>query len=309
MADSLNKNKVVLKVNDISKDYKNNRGNFNITFSIKENEVIGIVGENGAGKTTLIRQIMGFIKSDSGNIEIYGLDAYKDAAQIKNYIGYVPGEINFPDVKTGNLFLKSYARSRNINDFSLADKLISRLQLDIRAYPKRMSKGMKQKMAIVCAFMTNSPLIILDEPTTGLDPLMREVLLDILIEEKEKGKTIFISSNSIEELERVCDRVFYLSQGRIINEADVNKIKNVSFRDYKIEFNKLKDYKDFKNLKFQIIRDQKQYLQLTIRIDKKNIGEMLDNLKNFDVKYINEKDYSLVTYFSEERRKFNAKRR
>ena len=233
-----NKNKVVVNINNVTKDYKNNRGNFNISFNIKENEVVGIAGENGAGKTTLIRQIMGFIKSDIGNIQIYGLDAYKESAKIKNYIGYVPGEINFPDVKTGYLFLKNYAKSRNIKDFALADKLISRLQLDIRAYPKRMSKGMKQKMAIVSAFMTDAPLIILDEPTTGLDPLMREVLLSILLEEKEKGKTIFISSNSIEELERVCDRVFFISQGKIINEADVNKIKNVSFRDYKIEFKK-----------------------------------------------------------------------
>lgn len=304
-----NKNKVVVNINNVTKDYKNNRGNFNISFNIKENEVVGIAGENGAGKTTLIRQIMGFIKSDFGNIEIYGLDAYKESAKIKNYIGYVPGEINFPDVKTGYLFLKNYSKSRNIKDFTLADKLISRLQLDIRAYPKRMSKGMKQKMAIVSAFMTDSPLIILDEPTTGLDPLMREVLLSILLEEKEKGKTIFISSNSIEELERVCDRVFFISQGKIINEADVNKIKNVSFRDYKIEFKKLKDYNQFKTLNYQIIRDQRQYFQVTVRVEKKNIQEMLEILKNYDVKFINEKDYSLVSYFNEERRKFNAKRK
>ena len=304
-----NKNKVVVNINNVTKDYKNNRGNFNISFNIKENEVVGIAGENGAGKTTLIRQIMGFIKSDIGNIEIYGLDAYKESAKIKNYIGYVPGEINFPDVKTGYFFLKNYAKSRNIKDFTLADKLISRLQLDIRAYPKRMSKGMKQKMAIVSAFMTDSPLIILDEPTTGLDPLMREVLLSILLEEKEKGKTIFISSNSIEELERVCDRVFFISQGKIINEADVNKIKNVSFRDYKIEFKKLKDYNQFKTLNYQIIRDQRQYFQVTVRVEKKNIQEMLEILKNYDVKFINEKDYSLVSYFNEERRKFNAKRK
>ena len=209
----------------------------------------------------------------------------------------------------GYLFLKNYAKSRNIKDFTLADKLISRLQLDIRAYPKRMSKGMKQKMAIVSAFMTDSPLIILDEPTTGLDPLMREVLLSILLEEKEKGKTIFISSNSIEELERVCDRVFFISQGKIINEADVNKIKNVSFRDYKIEFKKLKDYNQFNTLNYQIIRDQRQYFQVTVRVEKKNIQEMLKILKNYDVKFINEKDYSLVSYFNEERRKFNAKRK
>lgn len=304
-----NKNKVVVNINNVTKDYKNNRGNFNISFNIKKNEVVGIAGENGAGKTTLIRQIMGFIKSDIGNIQIYGLDAYKESAKIKNYIGYVPGEINFPDVKTGYLFLKNYAKSRNIKDFTLADKLISRLQLDIRAYPKRMSKGMKQKMAIVSAFMTDSPLIILDEPTTGLDPLMREVLLSILLEEKEKGKTIFISSNSIEELERVCDRVFFISQGKIINEADVNKIKNVSFRDYKIEFKKLKDYNQFKTLNYQIIRDQRQYFQVTVRVEKKNIQEMLEILKNYDVKFINEKDYSLVSCFNEERRKFNAKRK
>ena len=299
----------LIEINDLTKDYKNNRGLFSVSINLKKGEFCGLIGENGAGKSTLMRLIMGFIKPDSGRILIAGLDPFKSQEEVKQYLSYVPGEINFPDVKTGYLFLKNYAKSRNIKDFTLADKLISRLQLDIRAYPKRMSKGMKQKMAIVSAFMTDSPLIILDEPTTGLDPLMREVLLSILLEEKEKGKTIFISSNSIEELERVCDRVFFISQGKIINEADVNKIKNVSFRDYKIEFKKLKDYNQFKTLNYQIIRDQRQYFQVTVRVEKKNIQEMLEILKNYDVKFINEKDYSLVSYFNEERRKFNAKRK
>lgn len=292
-------NDVVIKVDDITKDYGNNRGNFDISFDLHVNEALGIVGENGAGKTTLLRQIMGFIHSDKGSIKVFNLDAYKDAAQIKNYVGYVPGEINFPDYKTGNIFLHEFGKLFKQNDFNYADSLIKRLQLDITAYPKRMSKGMKQKTAIVTALMLNAPIILMDEPTTGLDPLMRDEFLKITLEEKQKGSTILMSSNTISELERVCDRVIMISKGRIVGIADVNQIKNVNFRDYKIEFNDNKDFKKFTKEKFDIIRIQENYNQVTIRINKENINELFDKLKKYKVKFITQNKYDLQTYFNE----------
>ena len=228
---------IVVKVDHVTKDYGKGRGNFDMSFNVHKGEAFGLVGENGAGKTTIIRQIMGFIKPTSGNILVYGLNAYKEAARIKSYVGYVPGEINFPDYRTGIEFLHAYANMVGVTDFTYCDTIIKRLQLDIRAYPRRMSKGMKQKTAIVTALMIQAPLIIMDEPTTGLDPLMRDEFLKIVLEEKERGATIIMSSNTVEELERVCDKVALVSQGRIVDIADVNAIRNRSLRDYKIELN------------------------------------------------------------------------
>lgn len=296
--------KTVIYIDHVTKDYGQGRGNFDLTLDIREGETMGIVGENGAGKTTLIRQIMGFIKSDKGHINIYNMDAYKDSANTKNYIGYIPGEINFPDVKSGTEFLHSYGRSLGMKkeNFDYADEIIQRMQLDIRAYPKRMSKGMKQKTAIVAAFMLKAPIILMDEPTTGLDPLMRDELLTLVEEQKKRNATMFISSNTIEELERVCDRVALISQGKIIDIADMKDIRNRYFRDFKIEFNKEEDYVTFLKEREDIIRIQPQFNQVTLRVDRKCVDILLNRLSELDVKYVSEVKYNLANYFDEVRK-------
>lgn len=297
-------NRIVIQCNHIVKDYGKNRGNFDLDFSIRQGETLGIVGENGAGKTTLIRQIMGFISSDQGNIRIYGYDAYKDSARLKRYIGYIPGEINFPDVKTGFDFLKDYGRSLGMreSDFAYADEIISRMQLDARAYPRRMSKGMKQKTAIVASMMLKAPILIMDEPSIGLDPLMREELLSLILEQKKRGATMLMTSNTIEELERVCDRVAYLSQGKIIDIADVNLVKNRPYRDLKIGFREDEDYIAFLKGRDDIIRLKPEYDQVIIRIEKKKLPQLFQQLKDIKLNYVSEEKYDLTTYFDEKRR-------
>ena len=297
--------KNVISIQNVTKDYGQGRGNFDVSLDIKEEETLGIVGENGAGKTTLIRQVMGFIKPDYGKINIYNFDAHKDAAQTKIYMGYIPGEINFPDMKSGSEFLHSYGMSLGMKekDFSYADEIIKRMQLDVRAYPKRMSKGMKQKTSIVAAMMLKSPIIIMDEPSIGLDPLMREELLKLILEQKERGATMLMSSNTIEELERVCDRVAYMSNGKIIDIADVHEIQNRTKRDLKIEFADKKDYTGFINGRKDIIRLQEKYNQATIRIEKNELPLLFEDLTNYKVKFISEVKYNLSTYFTEQRKK------
>lgn len=300
----MNEEKIVISVKDVTKDYGSKRGNFDVSLTIKEGETYGIVGENGAGKTTLIREIMGFIKPDDGKISIYDYDAYKDAASTKRFIGYIPGEINFPDVKTGSLFLHNYGVSLGMKegDFAYADEIIKRMQLDVRAYPKRMSKGMKQKTSIVAAMMLKSPILIMDEPSIGLDPLMREELLKLILEQKERGATMLMSSNTIEELERVCDKVAYMSEGRIVDVADVKEIHNRPQRDLKIEFLSSTDYERFVKGRKGIIRTQGQYNQATVRIEKRDLPLLFDDLAHYKVKYIAESKYNLTTYFAERRK-------
>lgn len=291
--------KKVIEIKNVTKDYGQGKGIFNINLDIYKGEMLGFVGSNGAGKTTTIRNIMGFLKPDSGKITVLGLDSWQDSEKIKKYVGYVPGEIAFPDLKTGTDFIKSQADFLGLKDLSYANYLIEKLQLDPSANLKRMSKGMKQKTAIVVALMANPDIIILDEPTTGLDPLMRVSFLDIIKAEKDKGKTILISSHLYEELEKNCDKVALINKGQIVDVADMKEIKNRPQSEYKIEFNKKEDYLDFKKLDYKIIRDQSEYNQVTISLSKDKINKLFKDLTLFDVKFIAEVKYTLEKHFNE----------
>ena len=289
----------IIEIQNLTKDYGEGRGIFDINLKIKKGEMVGFVGTNGSGKTTTIRCLMGFIKPTSGNAYVKGLETWKNASEVAKSIGYVPGEIAFPDLPTGTAFLKSQAEYFKIKDMSYANSLIEKLQLDTEANLKRMSKGMKQKTALVAALMNNADILILDEPTTGLDPLMRKSFLDIVKEEHKKGRTIFMSSHMFNEVEETCDKVALISDGHLIDVVDMDKIKNRPSKDFKIEFNNVDDYSRFKNLKYKIIRDQEKYSQVTINIKHKDINKLFKDLKNFDVKFISEVKYTLEKYFRE----------
>ena len=187
----------------------------------------------------------------------------------------------------------------NLKDMNYANYLIEKLQLDPSANLKRMSKGMKQKTAIVAALMADKDILILDEPTTGLDPLMRETFLELILDEKKKGKTILMSSQMFDELEITCDRVALINNGRIIDIADINELKNLPYKSYKIEFKTREDYIKFKKLKFNIVRDQEKYNQVTIQVFDKEINRMFNILQNYDLKFISEVKYNLEKHFKE----------
>ena len=287
----------LIETEKLTKDYGDGRGIFDIDLKIEQGEMLGFVGTNGSGKTTTIRSILGFIKPTKGTATVSGLTSWEHSSEIVKNIGYVPGEIAFPDLKTGIEFLKSQAEFLGLKDMSYANELIERLQLDPRANLKRMSKGMKQKTALVAALMADLPIIILDEPTTGLDPLMRVAFLDILKEEHAKGKTIFISSHMYEELETTCDRVALINNGRIEEITDMNDIRNRPVKEFKIEFNSAEDYSRFLKESYEVVRLQGQYNQVTIRIRANETGNLLGILKNYDVKFISELPYTLEKHF------------
>lgn len=291
--------KNVIEIRDLTKDYGAGRGVFNENLDIREGEMVGFVGTNGSGKTTTIRNILGFIRPTSGSVKVNGLSSWENASEIAKLVGYVPGEIAFPDLPNGIDFLKCQAEFYGLKDMTYANELIERLQLDPRANLKRMSKGMKQKTALVAALMNDAPVIILDEPTTGLDPLMRVTFLDIIKKEHEKGKTIFMSSHMFEELETTCDRVALINDGHIIDVADMNDIRRRPVKDFKIEFNSDADYKKFQKAGYEIVRLQDEYDQVTIRIAVERTGELLKTLTGYDVKFISELPYTLEKHFKQ----------
>lgn len=286
-----------ITLENLTKDYGEGRGVFDLNLAIEEGEMVGYVGTNGSGKTTTIRNILGFLKPTSGRAAVKGLSSWDNASEIAKSIGYVPGEIAFPDLKTGTDFLKCQAEFLDLKNMDYANELIERLQLDPRANLKRMSKGMKQKTALVAALMNDAPIIILDEPTTGLDPLMRATFLSIIKEEHRKGKTVFMSSHSFEELESTCDRVALINNGRIVDVCAMRDITDRPTKEFKIEFNTKADYTRFLDEAYEKIRLQEQYNQVTIRMKADETAALLSVLKRYDVKFISELPYTLEKHF------------
>ena len=168
---------------------------------------------------------MGFMKPQEGKILIRGFDAWEQSSQVQKYVGYLPGEIAFFDAMSAMDFLKFQAELRGLNDLSLMYQLIKRFELDPKSKVRKMSKGMKQKIGLICAFMHDPDVYILDEPTSGLDPLMQQVFVDLVLEKKREGKTILMSSHSFEEVEKTCDRIAMIKEGRIAVVEDITVLK------------------------------------------------------------------------------------
>ena len=216
--------KEMIQLSNLTKDYGQERGVFNLNLSLKPGEVFGIVGENGAGKTTTLRMLMGFIKPSHGYARIQDNDVWHNAAIVKKMVGYVPGEIAFPDTKTGETFIKMQLELLKSSQDDFVNELIDQFKIDLTADLKRMSKGMKQKVALVCAFMKRPAVLLLDEPTTGLDPVMRDAFIELILRLKAMGTTIIMSSHMFNELEPTCDRIGFLHHGKLIEILDRQKM-------------------------------------------------------------------------------------
>ena len=287
----------MIEIKNMTKDYGQGTGIFDISLSIEKGDVFGFVGINGAGKTTTIRHLMGFLKPERGSAIIKGMDCWNNSAEVKKLIGYVPGEIAFPDAPTGYEFLKRQAELLGLKDMSYGETLIKKLQLDPTANLKRMSKGMKQKTAIVAAFMADPEILILDEPTTGLDPLMRANFIEILNEEKKKGKTIFMSSHMFEEVENTCNKVALIKDGKILDVKYTSHIKHKKDKSYKIEFNSNDDYRRFLLEDFNITSKKDDVNQVIININDGDINTLTKTLTGYNLKFMTEIKFTLDKYF------------
>ena len=290
---------IIISVKNLTKDYGRGRGVFDVSFDIPKGATFGYCGTNGSGKTTTIRHIMGFLKPDKGEVKVKGLDAWKNSEELMKYIGYVPGEIAFPDVESGSTFLKIQAEMLGITDMSKAEEVINALQLDPTANLRRMSKGMKQKTALVAAFMRQPEILILDEPTTGLDPLMRKAFIDLIKEEKAKGTTIFMSNHMFDELEETCDYVAFIKDGRIIDIVDMKEIHSRPFREYEITFFDLEDMRSADTSQVEVLEKDEKAKRIVVRLDLYKTDGMIRELRKHNIKSIVERQYTLEKYFLE----------
>lgn len=216
---------IIIKVNGLSKVFKNGKGIYDLSFEVAKGEVFGYLGPNGAGKSTTIRNLMGFTKPTSGKSLIAGLDCWDQSPEIQKNVGYLPGEISFIDEMNGVQFLNLIGGMQGLKDTNRRDELINRLQFDVKTPIRKMSKGMKQKVGIVAAFMHQPQVLILDEPTSGLDPLMQQLFIELILEEKQRGTTILMSSHMFQEVERTCDRVAIIKDGKLLTVENVHDLR------------------------------------------------------------------------------------
>ncbi len=289
---------VILKTEDLTKDYGKGRGIFDINLEINRGEVFGFVGTNGSGKTTTIRNLMGFIAPDKGSASVAGLDSWKNSAEIMRKVSYVPGEIAFPGLKTGTEFLKCQADYLGVKDFTYMNHVIELLQLDPTANLKRMSKGMKQKTALVAALMGEKEILVLDEPTTGLDPLMRDAFLDLIREERDKGHTIFMSTHIFEEVEAVCDRVAMIRDGSVIGTTSLYDLRHPQNKRFVIQFRTAEERSKFleKNL-FEVISADHDGVTCDLNVRKDQLNQFFSETKDDQIVNLQEIHMSLQKEF------------
>ena len=225
-----------LEIRSLTKWYGSVCGIEDVSFDIMQGEAFGYLGPNGSGKTTTIRILLDFIRASAGHAQLFGLDSHVHSSEIRSRIGYVPGEYGMYEEMRGLEYLRFFGALRGYKNPPLRDKLIEMFDLDTSKRIKSYSHGTKQKLAVVQAFMHDPELLILDEPTVGLDPLMQQRFYELLLEMKNRGKTILMSSHILPEVEKVCERVAILREGRLVATHEIADIKKLRLKSIQIIF-------------------------------------------------------------------------
>lgn len=228
-----------IEVDGLTKDYGYGRGVFDVSIYVDEGEVFGFLGPNGAGKSTTIRHLMGFSKPDSGSTKIFGKETFDKYNEVLSRVGYIPGEIALPAGLTGWEFLKMMQEMQSVKNEARLKQMLELFELtdnQLDGETKRMSLGVKRKLAVVAAFMSDPDVLILDEPTSGLDPVMQETFVGFIHEEKARGKTILLSSHIFSEIDSTCDRIAIIKDGKLVSQFVANDLKHASRKFYTLDF-------------------------------------------------------------------------
>jgi ABC-2 type transport system ATP-binding protein len=291
----------VIEIKNLTKMYGNHVGAKNLNLTVHKGEIMGFLGPNGAGKTTTIRCCLALIAKTAGEITMFGLDSHRDAVAIRKKTGYLPGDFGLiPSVKVKS-YLKYLLSLSEYNSTKKMESLAERLQLDLDRKTNELSKGNKLKVGIVQSLMADPDLIILDEPS-GLDPLMQQEFYHILREEKKQGKTVFMSSHNLAEVESVCDRVAIIRMGQLIVVEDIQVLQEKTGKVLEVEFRDSVTIDEFKLEGVSEIRQNNSRFILTIH---KNLDNIIKAVSNHRILNMNLKTYSLeqlfLKYYTEEK--------
>lgn len=239
---------MIIETTNLTKYYGKARGVIDLNLGVQEGEVFGFLGPNGAGKSTTIRLLLDSIRPTEGKATLFGLDSHEDALAIHTRVGILPGELALYPKLSGEQNLRYLANLRGGVDWNFVTELAERLDSDLSRQVKNYSSGNKQKIGLIQAFMHKPELLILDEPTSGLDPLIQQEFYSLVKEAKAAGQTIFLSSHILPEVERVCDRVGIIREGRLVAVETVANMKSKAVRQFEIVFDGNAPLKEFMNL-------------------------------------------------------------
>ncbi|MDD7157997.1 MAG: ABC transporter ATP-binding protein [Firmicutes bacterium] len=293
----------VIEVNRLTKDYGSGRGVFDVSISVGKGEVFGFLGPNGAGKSTTIRHLMGFSKPDSGETLIFGKPTFKKYYEVLGKVGYIPGEIALPAGLTGHEFIRMMQDMQGVKNDAQLKRMLDMFELSdetLRGDTKRMSLGVKRKLAVVTAFMHDPEVLILDEPTSGLDPVMQEVFVRYVHEEKDRGKTILLSSHIFSEIDSTCDRIAIIKDGRIVDNFVADDLKHASKKYYDVTFKSEEDEKKFESglkgiASATLIKTDKASVSLSV--DDADLNAFISLLSDLDPVVFSNRRETLEDYF------------
>jgi ABC-2 type transport system ATP-binding protein len=228
----------VIEAEGLTKYYGKTRGIEDLSFRLEPGEVLGFLGPNGAGKSTTIRTMLDLIRPTRGRIRVFGLDPRVDGAAVHARIGYVPGEFGLYERLTGREYLETFGSFRGGVDAERITDLADRLTIDLHRRIRELSHGNKQKLGLIQAFMHEPDLLVLDEPTQGLDPLVQQTFFALIDEARGRGASVFLSSHVLPEVERVCDRVGIVREGRLVSVSDIESLKASALRRLELRFDR-----------------------------------------------------------------------
>ena len=226
----------LIEIEKLTKSYGSHRGIIDVDLVVNEGEAFGFLGPNGAGKTTTIRTLLDHIRPTSGQARIFGIVTTEDPVSIHKRIGYLPGEFSLYDKLTGGQTIDYFANLRGGVDAAYQADLIRRLDLDTSRKFKEYSKGNKQKVGLIVALQHRPDLLVLDEPTSGLDPLVQQTFFDVIREAKAEGRTVFLSSHILGEVEKTCDRVGIIREGRLVKVDRVEALRDLAHHQVELRF-------------------------------------------------------------------------
>src|ERR1700736_4833537 len=238
----------IIEAEKLTKSYGSKGGIADVSFQVEEVEVFGFLGPNGAGKTTTIRVLMALLHADSGTARIAGLDCWKKSLEIKRLIGYMPGEPALDPNLTGGQILEYFAHLRGGVDQAYLQQLVQRFELDTSRKFRQYSTGNKRKVVLIQAFMHRPRLLILDEPTSGLDPLNQQEFDRLVFEARDEGRTVFLSSHVLSEVEKTCSTVGIIRDGGLVRIGDVAEVKAIKRYEMTITFANAIPAETFKTL-------------------------------------------------------------
>ena len=265
-----------------------------VNLQIKEGEVFAYIGPNGAGKSTTIRVLLGILQATSGTAKVFGKDAWKDAVEIHKKIAYVPGDVNLWPNLTGGEVIDLFVNLRGSHNKTLRERLIKDFNLDPTKKCRTYSKGNRQKVALIAAFASEVDFYILDEPTSGLDPLMEHVFQECVLEQKNRGKGVLLSSHIMSEVERLCDRVGIIREGEVVQTGTLEDLRHLTRYIITVSTEKTIEGLDKLEGVFDV---EKIDENLRFHVDTRKMGSIISHISNFGIKKMESTPPSLEDLF------------